>query len=196
MRQARSRRRCQAFPAHPCERHCGHCCRRRTCEDDIANGQTVSIDPLNLLGVDAHANRPKCGGDTASWLQPFEPFRCTNVARQIAVKGKYDHWLTAAERDAVTRVVATCPTMALPGPGLCIDCGEITQQPTESRGPDPTCAPPLRRRQVASPTGTALRLVRRCCPDYARATWLLTQARPRRRRYRLRMTQDWQDAAP
>jgi hypothetical protein len=58
------------------------------------------------------------------------------------VKGKYDDWLTAAERDAMTRVVATCPTMALPGPGLCNDCADIAQQLTESRGPDPTCARP------------------------------------------------------
>src|SRR5665647_503213 len=48
---------------------------------------------------------------------PYKPFRCTYVARQIAVKGKYDLWVTAAERDAMTRVVATYLTMALPGPG-------------------------------------------------------------------------------
>jgi hypothetical protein len=163
----------------------------------MANGQTVSIDPLNLLAVDAHANRSKGDGDTATWLPPFEPFRCTYVARQIAVKGKYDHWLTAAEADAMTRVVATsCPTMALPGPGLCIDCGEITPATNRIARPRSNLRQPLRRRQVASPTGTALRLVRRACPDYARATCLLTQTRPRRRRYRLRMTQDWQDAAP
>ena len=132
-------------PRTPCERHCGHCCGRRTCEADVANGQTVSIDPLNVLAVDAYANRSKGDGDTATWLPPYKPFRCTYVARQIAVEGKYDLWVTAAERDAMTRVVATCPTMALPGPGVCIDCGEITQQPTESRAPiqpAPTPAPP------------------------------------------------------
>lgn len=176
-------------------RECGHCCRRRTCEDDVANGQTVSIDPLNLLAVDAHANRSKGDGDIATWLPPYKPLPCTYVARQIAVKGKYDLWVTAAERDAMTRVVATCPTMALPGPGSASTV-EITQQPTRIARPRSNLRPPLRRQQVASPTGTALRLVRRCCPDCARATWLLTEARPLRRRYRLRMTQDWQDAAP
>jgi hypothetical protein len=75
-------------PLTPCERHCGHGCRRRTCEDDIANGQTVSIDPLNLLAVDAHANRSNGEGDSAIWLPPYKLFRCTHVARQFAVKGK------------------------------------------------------------------------------------------------------------
>ena len=195
MRQARSRRRCQAFPAHPCERHCGHCCRRRTCEDDIANGQTVSIDPLNLLVVDAGANRSKGDRDTSTWLQPFEPFRCTYVARQIAVKGKYDLWLTAAERDAMTRVVATCPTMALPGPG---SASTVATSPSNQ----PNRAPSIQPAPAPAPPASGvsyrnlLRLVRRCCPDYSRATRLLTQARPRRRRYRLRMTQDWQNTAP
>ena len=46
----------------------------------------MSIDPLNLLAVDAHANRSKGDGDTAIWLPPYKPFLCTYVARQIAVK--------------------------------------------------------------------------------------------------------------
>jgi hypothetical protein len=48
----------------------------------------VSIDPLNLLAVDAHANRSNGDGDSATWLPPYKPFRCTHVARQFAVKGK------------------------------------------------------------------------------------------------------------
>jgi hypothetical protein len=155
----------------------------------------VSIDPLNLLAVDAHANRSKGDGDTAIWLPPYKPFRCTYVARQIAVKGKYDLWVTAAERDAMTRVVATCPTMALPGPGSASTVATSpSNQPNRAPSIQPAPAP-------APPAGgvsyrNLLRLVRRCCPDYARATRLLTQARPRRRRYRVRMTQDWQDTAP
>lgn len=98
--------------------------------------------PVEPAAVDAHANRSKGDVDTATWLPPYKSFRCTYVARQIAVKGKCDLWVTAAERDAITRVVATCPTMALPRAQFCIDCGEITKQPTESRGPHPTCACP------------------------------------------------------
>jgi hypothetical protein len=59
-------------PLTPCEHQCCHCCRRRTCEDDIASGQSVSIDPLNLLAVDAHANRSKGDGDPAT-CRPTSP---------------------------------------------------------------------------------------------------------------------------
>ena len=77
----------------------------------------LANDPLNLLAVDASANRSKGDGDAATWLPPNKPFRCTYVARQVAVKHKYGVWVTAAERDAMTRVLTACPTMPLPGPG-------------------------------------------------------------------------------
>jgi hypothetical protein len=77
----------------------------------------LANDPLNLLAVDASTNRSKGDGDTATWLPANKAFRCTYVARQVAVKGKYALWVTLAERDAMTRVLATCPAMPLPGPG-------------------------------------------------------------------------------
>jgi hypothetical protein len=36
------------------------------------------------------------------------------VARQIAVKVKYQLWVTQAEHDAMARVLATCPKKGLP----------------------------------------------------------------------------------
>src|SRR5450631_1993606 len=77
----------------------------------------LANDPLNLLAVDASANRSKSDGDTATWLPPNKAYRCTYVAGQVAVKGKYGLWVSSAERDAMTRVLAACPTMRLPGPG-------------------------------------------------------------------------------
>jgi Protein of unknown function (DUF1524)/Protein of unknown function (DUF3761) len=77
----------------------------------------LANDPLNLLAVDASTNRSKGDGDTATWLPPNKTYRCTYVARQVAVKGKYALWVTSAEREAMGRVLATCPTMSLPGPG-------------------------------------------------------------------------------
>jgi len=74
-------------------------------------------DPLNLLAVDASANRSKGDGDTASWLPANKSYRCAYVARQVVVKGKYGVWVTAAERDAMKRVLTTCPTMRPPAPG-------------------------------------------------------------------------------
>jgi hypothetical protein len=37
------------------------------------------------------------------------------VARQVAVKAKYDLWVTLAERNAIARVLATCPREPTPG---------------------------------------------------------------------------------
>jgi Protein of unknown function (DUF1524) len=71
-------------------------------------------DPLNLLVVDASANRQKGDGDAATWLPPRKRFRCRYVARQIAVKRRYRAWVTAAERDAMARVLARCPRTPLP----------------------------------------------------------------------------------
>ena len=68
-------------------------------------GERVAFanDPLNLLAVDASANRQKGDGDTATWLPANKSFRCAYVARQVAVKLKYALSVTAAERDAMRR---------------------------------------------------------------------------------------------
>ncbi len=72
-------------------------------------------DPLALLAVDAHANRSKGDGDAATWLPPNRSYRCAYVAKQVAVKAKYALWVTAAEHDAMVRVLSQCPGMPLPG---------------------------------------------------------------------------------
>jgi Protein of unknown function (DUF1524)/Excalibur calcium-binding domain len=74
-------------------------------------------DPLALLAVDAGANRAKGDGDAATWLPPNKAYRCTYVARQVAVKLKYRVWVTSAERDAMVRVLSTCVGSPLPPPG-------------------------------------------------------------------------------
>ena len=74
-------------------------------------------DPLNLLAVDASANRQKGDGDTATWLPSNKAFRCSYVARQVSVKLKYAVSVTRAERDAMRRVLARCPSMRLPAAG-------------------------------------------------------------------------------
>ena len=71
-------------------------------------------DPLNLLAVWGPANSQKSDSDAASWLPSNKSFRCSFVARQIAVKVKYQLWVTQAEHDAMTRVLATCPKKGLP----------------------------------------------------------------------------------
>jgi hypothetical protein len=71
-------------------------------------------DPLNLLAVDGPTNQAKGDKDAASWLPPNKGFRCEYVAIQIAVKAKYELWVTAAEKDAMTRVLNTCEGQLLP----------------------------------------------------------------------------------
>ena len=81
---------------------------------DIRTRAALANDPLNLLAVDLHTNRAKGDGDAATWLPPYRPFRCEYVARQVAVKHKYGLWVTPAERDAIVRVLGSCPGEQLP----------------------------------------------------------------------------------
>ncbi|WP_434591365.1 GmrSD restriction endonuclease domain-containing protein [Brevibacterium sp. 1718] len=81
-------------------------------------------DPLNLLAVSSSLNRQKGDGDAATWLPPNKSFRCEYVARQIAVKHKYELWVVPAEKAAMERVLVKCddqPAFAedvdWPGPG-------------------------------------------------------------------------------
>ena len=41
-------------------------------------------------------------------------YRCTYVARQVAVKAKYDLWVTGAERAALARLLTLCPDQRVP----------------------------------------------------------------------------------
>ena len=70
---------------------------------DLAN------DPLELLAVDGSSNESKGDGDAATWLPPQKSFRCAYVARQVAVKTKYQLWVTSAEKAAIVRVLSACP---------------------------------------------------------------------------------------
>lgn len=67
-----------------------------------------SNDPLNLLAVDGPANQQKGDGDAATWLPTYRPFRCQYVARQVAVKKKYDIWVTEAEKQAIANILGQC----------------------------------------------------------------------------------------
>lgn len=74
----------------------------------------LATDPLNLLAVDGPTNSAKGAGDAATWLPPRKAFRCSYVARQVAVKVKYGAWMTAAEHKAIEGILAGCPKQKLP----------------------------------------------------------------------------------
>jgi hypothetical protein len=105
-------------------------------------------DPLNLLAVDASANRSKGDGDTATWLPPNRSYRCTYVARQVAVKRKYGVWVTPAEQDAMKRVLNACPSLRLPGPG---SAPTVAALPGAVSSPAPQPAPAPRPVAPAPP---------------------------------------------
>ena len=65
-------------------------------------------DPLNLLAVDFKLNRQKGDADAATWLPPYKSYRCTYVARQVAVKTKYKLWVTAPEKAAISNLLTAC----------------------------------------------------------------------------------------
>ena len=82
--------------------------------EPVRERAALANDPLNLLPVDSSTNRQKGDGDAATWLPPNARFRCRYVARQVAVKAKYDLWVTPPERAAITRVLDACPGQRLP----------------------------------------------------------------------------------
>jgi hypothetical protein len=71
-------------------------------------------DPMNLLAVKGRLNSQKGDGDAATWLPPLKSYRCDYVSRQIAVKIKYKLWFTAPEKEAMVRILKSCPEKALP----------------------------------------------------------------------------------
>ena len=71
--------------------------------------QSLANDPLNLIAADGQSNQKKSAGDAATWLPKNTAIRCHYVARQISVKAAYGLWVTAAEKDAMKQVLASCP---------------------------------------------------------------------------------------
>ena len=102
-------------------------------------GTAFANDPLNLLAVDGPTNLRKGDGDAATWLPPRKADRCAYVARQIAVKHRYGLWVTAAERDAMVRVLTACPGQALPKAGaIALGGGREQAAPTPASPPRPS----------------------------------------------------------
>ncbi|NYG58830.1 hypothetical protein BJ980_001753 [Nocardioides daedukensis] len=80
----------------------------------LAKRAAFANDPLNLSATAASANSSKSDGDAATWLPPNKAYRCDFVAAQVAVKTKYGLWATRAEKDAIARILASCPGHQLP----------------------------------------------------------------------------------
>ena len=142
---------------------------------DVKKRAALGNDPLNLLAVDAGLNRQKQDGDAATWLPPLRSYRCTYVARIVAVKKKYALSIAPAEHDAIARTLSTCPGQPLPV--------DKWRSPTRvdhditDPGATPTAAPPRGFVSHSGPVSyancTAVRAagaapIRRGDPGYAR----------------------------
>ena len=84
---------------------------------DASKRIALANDPLNLRAVDASTNRSKGDGDTATWLPPNKAYRCAYVANQVAVKKKYELWVSADEKAAMKKVLSGCAGQKLPTGG-------------------------------------------------------------------------------
>lgn len=71
-------------------------------------------DMLNLLAVQGAANQEKGSASAAYWLPSNKSFRCDYVARQIAVKYKYDLSVTSVEKRSMASILHGCSAQKLP----------------------------------------------------------------------------------
>jgi hypothetical protein len=116
---------------------------------EFAKRVAFANDPLNLEPVDAGANRQKGDGDAATWLPASKEFRCEYVARQVAVKTKYELWVTQAEQDAMVDVLSGCEGEPLPDAGdQSVIADNIGEKPQESEPQEsPTATKPTKSEQ-------------------------------------------------
>jgi hypothetical protein len=104
---------------------------------NLAVRTNMANDPLELLAVSGPINEQKGDADAASWLPPNKAFRCSYVARQVAVKMAYHLWVTPAEHDAIARVLATCPAQRLPTSSTSTQAGQNAVAPAPAPAPTP-----------------------------------------------------------
>ncbi|WP_380161935.1 DUF1524 domain-containing protein [Kineococcus sp. R86509] len=116
---------------------------------DAAKRVAFANDGLELLAVDGPLNGQKSDGDAATWLPPNKAYRCAYVARQVRLKATWGLWVTAAERDAIAGVLASCPDEVLPidpaasaSSGGSAGAGTAVSQSAAPAPPAPAPVPP------------------------------------------------------
>ncbi|WP_346845037.1 HNH endonuclease family protein [uncultured Rothia sp.] len=68
----------------------------------------LANDPLNLQATTSRANTQKSDADASAWL-PQRGYQCEYVARQVSVKAVYHLWVSPSEKQAMEKVLKTCP---------------------------------------------------------------------------------------
>lgn len=72
-------------------------------------------DPLELLAVSGSSNQKKSGSDASEWLPENVSYRCEYVSRQIAIKLKYNLFVSKNEKHTFEKVLSRCKDQKLPG---------------------------------------------------------------------------------
>lgn len=111
-------------------------------------------DPLNLLAVDGPANQAKSDKPADAWLPANAGFRCEFVAIQIAVKAKYDLWVTAPERNTMTEVLTGCQDQQLPTDAT-MAVGDIAANAPAEVAPEPAAVAPAPKPVAPAPAPVA-----------------------------------------
>ena len=119
--------------------------RRRAYANDLGDSRT-------LRAVSAASNRAKGDRDPAQWLPPLVGFRCTYATEWVVVKVRWSLSVDTAERDALHRILASCPARTV---SVAI---VATPSPTSPASPATTPSP------APAPTATA---TADCDPDYS-----------------------------
>ncbi|MGQ1797423.1 excalibur calcium-binding domain-containing protein [Kocuria oceani] len=114
----------------------------------------LANDPLNLLAVDGPTNQAKSDKAADAWLPPNVDFRCEFVAIQIAVKAKYELWVTAPEKTAMTEVLAGCAGQELPTGAFLADLAATVPEPVVD-APEPAQEAPEPEPAPAAPAPVA-----------------------------------------
>jgi hypothetical protein len=73
-------------------------------------------DPLNLRVTIASLNQQKSDSNAASWLPPYKPGRCDFIATQVAVKAKWELYVTSSEKQVFIDILSKpeCAKTVLP----------------------------------------------------------------------------------
>lgn len=123
---------------------------------DARTRERFANDPLVLMASDGRLNQQKGASNAASWLPPNKAFRCEYVARQVAIKTSYHLSVTAPERDAIARVLTTCPDQGLPTASDVAFPERDPNAPAKTQAAQPTTkAAPTRTSAPAAPAATS-----------------------------------------
>jgi hypothetical protein len=76
---------------------------------DDAKRLAFANDLHNLLAVSGPLNMQKGDRDASAWVPPNRAEWCAYGTAQVQVKAAYGLWVTASERDALLRLLGTCP---------------------------------------------------------------------------------------